>query len=447
MKKVLNTPIFYYPSHIFTGDNLSYFIPAKYLWHICNIKREKFHQPVYDFFLENEVKIDFIFYPEHPMHLYFKKPDWINNFIECKEIKNVKELSKNYDYFINNYRYRGARPVELNWGYSNDIKSLELYLVAYTYKAVFEHDLYIDDLELREKYSAFLNYIRLKISPQNKPIIVIHHRGQDPWKRQLPERMIKNEQLIFNLLDIYPDHIIVLTGENWKCFYQSRVKNLNEFINEKNIKIHLKEFTTSLQFILAGYFCRDVEVIFGGISGFTAFIETIRPKNLMPLIPIFWGEKTFTGIDTCIEAMDNWRCDEYETYRSNNLDDLAFFHYCQHYLYYAKDQTLLKPYCLDFPNDLDKIFKLLSKLEKKYINCNILENKLSIILKKCKTIGAIPNNPNFLKVLIYEIKHNGSKSGFKYFMQILKNNLKKTFVHKIYKLLKNFYKNIFNHEK
>ncbi|MCG2661589.1 MAG: hypothetical protein L6437_15250, partial [Kiritimatiellae bacterium] len=117
MKKVVNSPIFYYIRDFFTGDNVHYYLPAKYLWTVCNVTRTGFYQPVYDFKLEGPITLDFMFYPEQPQHNYFKKPAWINEFIVARDTTAAQQIASRYDYFINNNRYRGAQPVELNWGY------------------------------------------------------------------------------------------------------------------------------------------------------------------------------------------------------------------------------------------------------------------------------------------------------------------------------------------
>ena len=399
MKTVVNTPIFHYPSHIFTGDNISYFFSAKYLWYHCNVKKKEFCNPIYNFKIDDQVKIDFVFYPEHPMHLYFKKPKWINKFIQCDNEKEANDLAKKYDYFINNYRYRGAKPLEYNWGHSKDLKNIELHLVAYKYKAVYEHDTYADDLELNEKYKEFLKDLHEKINPNKKPTIGIQLRDDDLWKRHLPNLKQKTEQLLFHLLNIYPDHLIVLFGEGWKYYCHPRVKNLDKYINKKQLIKNLGEHTMSLQYILSAFFCRELDIVFAGISGFTLFLESIRPRNLMPPIPFFWESKTFSGIDTCLEAQDNWVCPELVEYQKNNPEDESFHHYCEHFLYYTRDEEILKPFCMDYPNDLKKTFNVLNKLELKYRNSKQLEVNLSSILENCNHVIKLRDQLTFYQFL------------------------------------------------
>ncbi|MBU1027262.1 MAG: hypothetical protein KKA31_05985 [Candidatus Margulisbacteria bacterium] len=366
MKKLINSPIFYYSNGYFTGDNVAHYLPAKYLWHVCNVTKQGFYQPVYDFRLEDEVAIDLMFYPEQPQDKYFKKPKWINEFLLAKDTKAASQIAKQYDYFINNYRYRGAKPPEMNWGYPSGTPVLELYVPAFTYKAIYEHDIYLDDLELTEKYSQFLAELKRKINPQNKPVIAIHHRGDDPWERHLDNSIDRFEGFLANLLEIYPDHHFVLLGESWRYYQHPRITYLNNYINRRQLLKVLGEYSACLQYILSAYFCRDVEIVFIGISGFTLFIESIRPKNLMPPIPIFWGPQTFTGIDTCIASLKGWQCPEFEKYKNEHPQEGAFQHYVHHFIYYCRDEEILKSYCFDYPNNTDKILNVIDKLEQKY---------------------------------------------------------------------------------
>lgn len=365
-KKLINSPVLYYSRSLFTGDNVAHYLPAKYLWHVCNVTKTGFHQPVYDFRLSEPVTIDFLFYPQQPQNLYFKKPTWINQFVVAKNTRSANKLAGEYDYFINNYRYRGANPPQNNWGYSTDLKEINLYIPAYTYKAVYDHGLYIDDLQLADDFREFLNNVRKEINPEGRPVIAIHHRGNDPWKRHLPENEKNNEELLFSLLSGYPDSLVVIAGEPWRYYDHPRVRYLTMYLNRKKLTKAIGHYSACLQFILAAFFCREVERIFIGISGFTLFLESIRPIGLMPPIPIYWAEKIFTGIDTCIEAMKKWRCPEFESYKKAHPEDKAFQHYVHHFMYYARDDELLRPYCFDYPNDTGKIFSLLSRLENKY---------------------------------------------------------------------------------
>lgn len=366
MKRVINTPIFYYSRDYFTGDNVAHYLPAKYLWHVCNIKKAGFYQPVYDFSLNEELRIDFMFYPEQPQNEYFKKPRWINAFVAVKDTQEANAIAKGYDYFVNNYRYRGADPQETNWGYSADLKEINLYVPAYTYKAIYEHDIYLDDLELANKFNEYLSAVKKRINPEKRPVIVLHHRGDDPWKRHLSNSIDKYEVLLANLLEMYPEHKFVLLGESWRYSRHPRVKYLNDYINKKTLLKECAEYSGCLQYVLQAFFCRDADIVFIGISGFSLFIESIRPKTLMPPIPIFWGPQTFSGVDTCLASLKEWKCDEFEKYKKAHPSDEAFQHYVHHFIYYSRDENILKPYCFDDPNSLNKVFRVLEILENKY---------------------------------------------------------------------------------
>lgn len=369
MKRILNSPIYYLPKNYFTGDNVAHFFPAKYLWHVCNVTGAGFHQPVYDFSLNEEVEITFLFYPDQPQHKYFKRPPWIKEFIVAKDENEANYLARQYDFFINNYRYRGAYPQEVNWGYSQELKEINLYVPAYTHKSVYDEKLYIDDLELSDKYADFLTKVKSEINPEGMPVIVLHQRGSDPWGRHLPDSIKRYEELLFNLLSNYPDHMFVLVGESWIFYNHPRVKYLEDYINRSNLKRNLNEYSACLKYILAAFYCRDAELVFIGISGFTLFIESIRPTSFKPPIPIFWGPETYSGVDTCIKKFQHtsgWRCEEFERYKIEHPEDEAFQHEVHHFLYYSRDENVLKPYCWDYPNDIEKIFTVIKRLEEKY---------------------------------------------------------------------------------
>lgn len=448
MKTAINTPIFYYPSNFFTGDIASQFYPLKYLWHICNNDKNGFYDPVYNFKLSDKIKIDMAFYPSHPIHLYFKKPKWINKFIAVSGIQEANRIALQYDYFINNYRYRGAHPAEMNWGYSSKLNILELSLVAYTFKAAFDLNIYIDDLELKDEYKEFLKETEANINPNKKPIVVIHHRGKDPWNRHLKDSLKLNESLLFNLLNTYRDHIFILVGESWGYYGDVRIKYLDRYINIKTLMKKFNICSQSLKYILSAFFCKDADLIFVGMSGFTLFIESIRPLNLMPPIPVFWGPKTFTGIDTSIEAQEYWECPEFKEYRLKYPYDEAFHHDCHHFLYYSRNIEILRPYCLDFPNDLKKIYEVLNKLEIKYRNKAIsYDNDFSRLKPRTNFKYKIIKSYKFIcslllskEDLFYLIK--AFFVSLKIFIKnitiiSLKNTLRKTVVHRIYKKLKN----------
>jgi len=362
VKKLINSPIFYFIRGYFTGDNVAYYLPAKYLWTVCNVTKTGFHQPVYDFKLDGPITLDFMFYPEQPQHKYFKKPDWINEFIVAGDMVAAQQIAGHYDYCINNYRNRGAQPAELNWGYPPGMQAIELYAYPYSYKAIYEQSIYLDDLFLTDEYQEYLQSVNQAVNPDRRPVIALHHRGGDRWKRHLPNSAALSEVLLRNLLDAYPEHQIVLLGESWRYHRHPRIKYLEDSINLRNLKKRFEDYSACLQFILAAYFCRDADMVFCGISGFSAFIESIRPLDKTPPIPIFWGPKTFTGTCTFMKKM-NWNCcAELADYRKAHPEDAAFLHDTPNFLYYNRNEVLLKPYCLDYPNNLDKIFTLLKQI-------------------------------------------------------------------------------------
>ncbi len=215
-----------------------------------------------------------------------------------------------------------------------------------------------------------MNKIHKEINPNNKPIVAIHYRGNDPWKRHPRDGIKSYNDLLFRLLKRYPDHLFVLLGESWQYFHHPRIKYLSKFINPKQIYKNLKEYTSCLKYILSAYFCRDADILFIGISGFTLFLESIRPLNLMPPIPLFWTPKVFSGIDTCLEIIGygTKNVKEIVEYQMTHPDDLAFQYDIHHFIYYSRDEKLLKPYCMDYPNSINKVLTLLQKLEEKYTN-------------------------------------------------------------------------------
>lgn len=388
-QRILCTPIFSYEKikHWWTGDNVCHYLPGKYLWHVCNVSKNGFYQPIDDFALNEDIELTYLFYPHQPQHLYFKKPQWIQEFICVDNESEAKRVAKRYDYFINNYRYRGATPLEVNSGYSPDLKEINLYTVAYTHKAVFDYQLYLDDLTLTDRYADFLRNVKKAISPEGRPIIGLHYKinEDDPWKRHDEQYKHKYQQLIIELLDTYPEHVIVLIGEpySWNYLGHHRIAYLYDYINPENLKASLNDYNPCLQFILAAYFCRDVDLLLHAISGFTLFIASIRPLDMKQPLPIFWGEKTFSGIDTCIE-MNNWKCKEFENYRHLHPEDKAFQYYIHHFIHFARDVSSLEPYCLTFPNTISDIRNQL------YLN-EIKQNTNYQTIKKIKenTINAL----------------------------------------------------------
>ena len=362
MTKLVNSPVFYFIRDFFSGDDVHHYLPAKYLWYVCNVAKTGFDQPVYDFKLEGPITLDFMFYPEQPQHKYFQKPAWINEFVVAKDTVTAQRIAGRYDYFINNYRFRGAQPVDLNWGCPPGKPVIDLYTVTYTYKAIYEHGIYLDDLVLTDECQEYLQSVIRTINPERRPVIALHQRGNDRWQRHLPNSAELSEVLLCNLLDAYPEHQIVLLGESWRYHHHPRIKYLEDHINLRNLKKQFNDYSACLQFILAAYFCRDADLVFCGISGFGQFIESIRPLDKTPPIPTFWGQETFTGINTQTVMARKWTCPELAAYRQAHPEDVAFKYDNDNFLYYSRNEELLKPYCLDYPNDLDKIFTLLKKV-------------------------------------------------------------------------------------
>jgi hypothetical protein len=369
MKRILFSPLYNYPANRFTGDNLSHYHPAKYLWNVCNETKTGYFDPVYDFEMKDEISLAFVFYPQHPQHIYFKKPRWIDEFLVAKDEAEVNQIARGYDYFVNQYRYRGCIPSEVNSGYTPDLPEINLHTVAATYKAVNDLNLYLDDLELSDRYAEFLSNVEQLINPEHRPIIVLHHRGNDPWGRHLFNSIGKYEYLLDRLLARYPDHVFVLVGETWGNYHHPRIKRLKDYITVHACHKFLGEHNACLQFVLSVYFCRNVDMVFIGISGFTLFLESIRPTGLKPPIPVLWGPETFSGNCTFVSMMQKkagWCCPEFEDYRRNNPQDEAYQPYVHHFLYYSRNNELLKPYCLDYPNSATKVFQLIQQLETRF---------------------------------------------------------------------------------
>lgn len=362
IKRVIQTPVFNHIREFFTGDNVLHYLPAKYLWTVCNVKETGFYQPVYDSKLEGPIAIDFMCSVTQPQHKYFQKPPWINKFIVAENDIAAKKIIGTYDLFVNNYRFRGGQPLELNWGYFDGMPSIDLYAAAYAYKAVYEQGLSLDDLILSDEYGEFLQSIKHAVNPDRRPLIVLHCRGNDRWKRHLPNASGLSEVLLRNLLDAFPEHQIVLLGESWRYHRHPRIRYLDEHLNLPNLRMRFKDYSACLKFILSAYFCRDAEMMFCGLSGFSMFVAMIRPFEMKPIIPLFWGVEAFSGIDTCTQMFKNWGCSELSAYRKTHSEDEAFHHDTLHFLYYSREAALLKPYCLDYPNNPDKVFALLKKV-------------------------------------------------------------------------------------
>lgn len=342
---------------------------GKYLWHVCNKTKSGFAEPIYGAKIDEEVSLSYVFFPQSPQHLYFKKPVWMNELLVAKDEKEVNQLAHQYDYFVNQYRYRGAHPPETNAGYSDDLQELNLYVPPITFKAVYEESLYIDDLLLEDKYAEFLEAIRYEIAPNGAPIIVLHNRAYDRWMRHQSFALMKYDKLLTKLLKRFPHHIFVLVGEAWHTYQHPRIKNLASYINRDRCHKSLKEYTAALQFILSAYFCRDAEMVFIGISGFTLFVESIRPLTKCPPIPVFWQPEVFSGQCTCVQYLEKtqgWNCPEYEAYKQKVPHDAAYQYGLHHFLYYSRDELQLMPYCYNTPVTIKKTIKLTKALATKW---------------------------------------------------------------------------------
>ena len=369
MKSVLFAPLFNYKKNDFTGDNVSHYLLGKYLWHVCNKKKTVFHEPIYNAKIHEEVSISFVFLSEQPQQTYFKKPEWIDEFLVARDEKEINLMAKDFDFFMNQYRYRGAHPPETNCGYSPDLKELNLHLPAITYKSVFEENVYLDDLLLADKYAEFISTTTREIAPDGEPIIALHNRGFDPWNRHLPFTVVKYEKVLKSLLRNFPNHVVVLVGEAWGQYRHPRVKYLHSFINPDRCISQLGEHNACLQYILSAYFCRDAQISLIGISGFSLFIESIRPLNLSPPIPVFWNPKAFEGECTYVKLMEKnsgWCCHKHQEYKKKNLQDIPYQFGVHHFLYYSRDKSLLEPYCFDNPNTPHKILAITKKLADKH---------------------------------------------------------------------------------
>ncbi|MBI5342817.1 MAG: hypothetical protein HZB63_05815 [Deltaproteobacteria bacterium] len=364
MKNILVSPIFDHPANRFSGDNVAHYLPGKYLWHVCNEVKTGFHHPIDNVRLDEPVRLSYVFPSPQPQGRYFKKPRWIDEFLVARDAQEINRIAKGFDFFVNLYRYRGRNPTEVNLGYSPDLKGFNLDLVAYTYKAVYDHGLYIDDLELNDKYLDFLDAIDFEMNPDRRPVIAMHKRTEDPHDRHLADYENLNDRMLFDLLDTYKDHVLVLVGDplSWKYYRHPRVKYLTRYVNRRKLLRFLKEYNAALQFILAGYFCGRAAAVVIGISGFTLFIESIRPRGLMPPVPVFWGPQTFSGIDTCMRNA-GWFSTEFDRYNREHPEDIAFRHQVHHFMYYSRNEEILKPYCMDYPNSREKALKVLKELE------------------------------------------------------------------------------------
>ncbi len=388
MKRVLYTPLFEYPANYFTGDNLAHFLPAKLLWYQCNFLKKGFHDPVYGLDIDDEVQITFVFYKSQPIADYFEKPEWIHKFIILENSSEVKKLAGEYDFFVNQYRYRGAKPPELNSGFSDVFNELNQYTVSATYQAVYDENIYADDLKLSQEFNSFILKKISDINPNGKRIIGIHHRGGDPWSRHLFNSISKSENLLRFLRQNYQDSLIILVGEGWGNYRDESIIRLDDLINDQILKEHFNHTNAALKYVMQAYFTNHINLFFIGISGFTLFCETIRSRNMLPPIPIFWKKEVFNGECTSILKMKKdfgWFCPEFENYRNNNKDDLAYQISIHHFLYYSRNPVLLKKYCLDYPNSINKIKKILDSINTDFPKFIDKENE-STINKTCSLI-------------------------------------------------------------
>jgi hypothetical protein len=430
MKRILYTPLFEFPTNNFTGDNLAHFLPAKLLWYQCNILKKGFHDPIYGLDINDEVEITFVFYKKQPLGDYFEKPEWIHRFIVLENSSEVKKLAGEYDFFVNQYRYRGAKPPELNSGFSNIFTELNQYTVAATYQAVYEENIYADDLKLSPEFNSFILKLLSHINPNGKKLIGIHHRGGDPWSRHLFNSISKCENLLRVLRQRNQDSLIILIGEGWGTYLDNSIIRLDDFINDQTLKNYFGHTNAALKYVMQAYLTNYINLLFIGVSGFTLFIETIRPRNMLPPIPIYWKKEVFYGDCTSILKMRRdfgWHCPEFENYRNKNKDDLAYQITIHHFLYYSRDPELLMNYCLDYPNTIHKIKNILnfinfnSNFDKKYsfsiiktfiiiqlfIFINTIKNIILIILAIFP--GIIRILKNLIKLIINSLNIRYSK--------------------------------------
>lgn len=412
MKKVLYTPIFEFPANYFTGDNLAHFLPAKLLWYQCNILKKGFHDPIYGLDINDEVQITFVFYKNQPIGDYFEKPEWIHRFIILENSSEVKKLAGEYDFFVNQYRYRGAKPPELNSGFSNIFTELNQYTVSATYHAVYEENIYADDLKLSPEFNSFILKIISHINPNGKRLIGIHHRGGDPWSRHSFNSISKCENLLGVLRHRYQDSLIILVGEGWGNYLDKSIIRLDDLINDRTLNMYFGNTNAALKYVMQAYVTNYINLLFIGISGFTLFIETIRPRNMLAPIPVFWKKEVFDGECTHILKMRRdfgWHCSEFENYRAKNKDDPAFQISIHHFLYYSRAPEMLKNYCLDHPNNINKIINILDSISSNFSNfCNfsLCDMKTFIIIRffiYINTIKSILKIP--LIIIIRNIKN------------------------------------------
>ncbi|MDP4033387.1 MAG: hypothetical protein Q8P60_11145 [Pseudorhodobacter sp.] len=70
----------------------------------------------------------------------------------------------------------------------------------------------------------------------------------------------------------------------------------------------------------------------------------------------------FARTCTCMEIL-NWKCcAELADYREAHSEDTAFQYDAYGFTFYSRNEALLKPYCLNYPNTIDKIFTLLRNI-------------------------------------------------------------------------------------
>lgn len=369
MKNILFAPFCNPPSSLFFGDNVAHYQLGKYLAHVCNTTNQGFKDPIYGKEIQENVHIAYVFFSRQPQHRYFKKPEWINEFLFVENEVELNLLAKCYNFFVNQYRYRGSHPPETHPGYSNDLDEINLYIPAITHKSVYSHQIYLDDLHLNDKYAEFVKRVFYKVSPDGNPIIAIHMRGEDLWNRHLMLTPIYYNSLLAKLIQLFPFHIFVLVGESWPKYKHSRIKNLKEYINECTCLYELKEHNACLQFLLSAYFCRNTDLLYGGMSGFFTFIQSIRPLNMCPPIPLFWKPIVIEGKCVVMEYMKKqhgWCCPEHLLYKKKYSHDVSYQYDTNHFVYFSRDEGILKPYCFNNPTSVQKSVAVSKMLANKW---------------------------------------------------------------------------------
>jgi len=86
---------------------------------------------------------------------------------------------------------------------------------------------------------------------------------------------------------------------------------------------------------------------------------------MMSPVPLFWGPQTFTGIDVCIQR-SGWHSPEFVKYQREHPEDTTFKNDTLNFMYYCRNEDILNPYCMNYPNSCEKAMNVLRKLESRY---------------------------------------------------------------------------------